>query len=388
LEREVFKFDQSAGVREEERLGMSDDTYKGESLQKKIARIAVHTTVRDWQENRYPGAFDNGMHVFLCSREGGDIGVLATLGVKPQNMVGIDRCEEAIRMCDEKWSSLPGFGDVNLIHGEDAATELAYIRNCIGKTKGQVSDSWCNAADCWIEAWAKKATHPYISSVFWDFCSHIDKDTADTFTDTWRRLHYGSVLSVAFLKGREKRQADHRVGQAPATNHRSRRVGKAIHGDTHGLIVDMMSGRAAWDCQELLKRINNDAGTQSPEGARWLLTFYLLSLCDQSAQPLPVLVCSYQSRTATSNGVPMLVLSFAKGRLPKRLKGWRQQYEMPGEPPIHIKIGNSAALRSRNHILLNNDTETAALMLNVPRSTAIAWKAHVTRGTYSQSAAE
>lgn len=351
------------------------DTYKGESLQKKMARFATHQHAATFQEQFYPGSFCRGLHVVLASREGGDFGPLASLGVPRSSMVGLDRCQSAIQECAAKWSA-SGVGDdddITLVHCEDAATELGHINECLGRVKG-LTRAPCPVVDCWVERWALRSQYPYVASVFWDFCSHLDKATIDAIAYTWRCLSIGSVLSVGVLKGREKAQAELRVQLAPA-NRKERRSWRTRMQPSYVSLSEMMRGSRPWNVPLVLDMMRSESGSHARSAAsiRHKLMIYALSLADRSAMPTTVGVIEYQSSTKESNGVPMLICSFAKMSL---------QDGRATPTPKAMKIDDGMALEWRNGELLASDTETAAAVLNVPKATASAWKAHVTRGTY------
>lgn len=236
---------------------MNEDTYKGESLQKKHARYITHETAKCWMETFYPGSFIKGMHVFLASREGGDIGALRSLGVPFDNMLGADRDLGAIKACGKKWGLIDTSGDggeAHLVHCEDVSTELSWIANCLGRVKGWEEAQDCEEpGGCWLGRWAKRSGYPHVASCFLDFCGHIDKSTVDSCTSAWRSLSWGSVMSVAFLKGREKTQKEYSVHLRPKGNRLARRALKSTTGVGALMVTDMLRGARAWDMREALR---------------------------------------------------------------------------------------------------------------------------------------
>lgn len=100
---------------------------------------------------------------------------------------------------------------------------------------------------------------------------------------------------------------------------------------------------------------------------------------DPMTQPFPLLTFEYQSRTDGSNGVPMLIMSWGRRRV-------GQDRAIPD--PIRVHTSQRIAMAWRSSVLIEKSITDAALLLNVPAATAIAWKAHATRGTYTKSAAE
>jgi len=383
---------------------MSEDTYKGESLQKKHARYLTHLLAQAWtNESKYRGNFERGMHAFLLSREGGDIGVLRSLGVPFDNMVGLDRSEDAIHSCVEKWGwaktadsegTTPHFVLCN-----DADVEFAGICACLDSHKdptfvrremstGRIVDpnnpggcpEEAATGSCWTKRWASRSGFPYISSAFWDFCGHLDKLTIQAIADTWARLSIGSVFSVAVLKGREKRQTTHRSVIAPFANRKMRRAQRAILGEGNAILSSMMRGATPWNVAEVIAAFEAEHG-RKPALARWRLVRDVLVMADlfHTSVPEPISIIEYQSRTKKSGGVPMLIVSFAKR--------WRKDAADVFWEPIRIRLSDRVSLKWRNAILAERTNEDAALILNVPRATASAWKAHATRGTYDKSEA-
>lgn len=343
---------------------MTIDSYKGESLQKKIVRIQTHLAVKRYLDGKAPGLFADGIHVFLASREGGDIGVLKWLGVSPRTMLGVDRNEEAIKNCAEKWATIlcapagspwgPG-----LIHAADIADVVREVTTALGGTSGG----------------------PRIAHAFLDFCCHIDKSTIDSMTSVWRSLPRGSVLTVAILKGREKIQANHRVVVAPVCD-RKRRRGEAkvlgrrgAVGAATVLLAKMIRGEVQWDARTVELTIQSMPGlapsNRGIDVSRMGLINLALTIVESGVVPVCLSAYEYQSTTNASRGVPMLVASFAKlGR---------------GEPIPKMKwtrMTEAFAIDMRSSILRQSSSTDAALLLNVEPSTASAWKAHVTRGTY------
>jgi len=356
-----------------------DDTYKGESLQKKQARWATHVSAQSWLSEHYPGIWEKAAHCFLASREGGDIAALSATGVPFDNMVGFDRNEKALRACAEKWP------EPHLVHCQDADNEIGHLTNILHRLKDPTFTS-CLSVDGqrveipdpnedWFGQWAMRSGCPSIATVFLDFCCHLDKETLSAAAYTWRAMSYGSVLSVAVLKGREKRQIPKAAPGVHKHNRLARRRLRAISPAQHA-ISSALRGSSDWDMRSILDMVDED-GSMGPANARAVVIELSLLLSDPTGIPDPLLVLEYQSKTKDSGGVPMLIVSFAKRRQGKRVN----------LDPVCAKLTQKGAINWRNELLLSEPIERAALILNTSKSTAVAWKAHVTRGTYEKESA-
>lgn len=358
----------------------ADLIYRGDTLQKKIARYATHDAARCWMDYHYPEAWKKGLHVFLASREGGDASVLSAMGVPFHNMVAIDRDLAAITECNRKWP------EIHAVYCEDASVEFGWIRGLLHawKTGEKVIRVAGGAArprrvskDDWVIKWAEQSRHPYIASAFWDFCGHIDRETMTACSETWARMSVGSVFSVAVLKGREKEQAETKIMVAPPFNRASRRSWKDDHRAT---VANMIAGRTRWDTAELLRMSAEKLGS-NPACVRWHLIKTILELVGYpDTVPEPVFLCEYRSKTKESNGSPMLIVSFAKR--------WVKNAYESNHAPVMLSLNDELTLKSRDIILQDHTAEDAARLLNVPVRTAVAWKAHHTRGTYDRHVSE
>ena len=147
---------------------MTRDTYKGESPAKKLVRAMYWWRVRSvlgWQR------FIASKHLVLASREGGDIGVLQSLGVPNANIIAVEYNAEAARACKQKFPEI-------VIVVEDAF------------------------------AVAKRRADK-LGSVFFDLCSPIDTVLIERLLPFVRLMQRGAVLGVAGLRGRER--ADRKI---------------------------------------------------------------------------------------------------------------------------------------------------------------------------------
>lgn len=380
---------------------MSEDTYKGESLQKKIARLIVHDCAATWMRSRYGSAWVRGLHVFLASREGGDVGALRWTGVPYDNMVGLDRNEAAIRACADKWHAIAGGSEEptspHFVFCDNADCEIGNINVCLRRYKSpgflskevgtgrpiDVCPEKQATGSCWIERWADRSGHPFIVSAFLDFCSHLDRETVNASAYVCGHLSFGSVISVAVLKGREKRQLASRSFTPPKFNRRARRVQQKTWEPWRRDLRSMMAGTLEWNLGELVRGVQESDRTADAALARVAVLQAALEMSDQYHERFlqPISIVEYQSRTNYSNGVPMLIASFA---IRKR---FRDEADAMKHEPALWKLSNAVALEERNKLLRDLSSEGASLALNVEPKTATAWKAHATRGTYDQGAA-
>jgi hypothetical protein len=358
---------------------MANDSYKGESLQKKDARFQTHHLARSYIDQRAPtgmsSGWEHGLHVVLASREGGDIGVLNHLGVPFGNIVAVDRCTTAIRACADKWEAL-GNTATEFVTCPSIATEVGWLSTCLQRWRDKLPPN-CGGTDgdgggCWVAEWAARSKLPFISSVFMDFCGHIDKSTMDECSYAWACMSRGSVLSVAFLKGREKVQQPLRVAAAPFANRHMRRRQYARDA-AFATVGDMMRGAIPWDSKSAMQSLRDAWGA---ENGRLALVHAVLRHAAPDSYPRPMAVIEYQSRTESSRGVPMVIMQFAKER----------HASQRARDLVVWKASQAESLAWRNDLLAKLSSHDAAMALNVPERTAAAWKAHATRGTYARAA--
>lgn len=83
-------------------------SYETDSAAKKIAR-AVHwvTALRYYNAEK----FRNGVHLVLAGRDGGDVPALMMLGVRPKNIVAVDKDKEAVFELLEKYEGIRTVND-------------------------------------------------------------------------------------------------------------------------------------------------------------------------------------------------------------------------------------------------------------------------------------
>ena len=92
--------------------------------------------------------------------------------------------------------------------------------------------------------------------------------------------------------------------------------------------------------------------------------------------PEPLWICEYQSRTKESGGVPMLIVSFQK----TDVREADRSYE-----PARCRLDEREALRLRNERIVKDPASKAARALNLSDASVVAFKAHISRGTYECS---
>lgn len=346
------------------------DGYKGESLQKKAARYTSHSLNREWQR---PDIWKGGLHIFLCSREGGDIGVLSSLGVPFGNMVAMDRDDSALESAWEKWGFEEASEAPNFVVA-DAGHEVHWINTCLKRARGYDHRGYgplplcTQGRDCWVESWAAASAMPWIASVFLDFCGHIDRGTVDAISRAWSVMDVGSVLTVAVLKGREKAQKVESVTNHPLNRFQRRRQ-RATGSAASFLLARMMRGEVSWDARAVLDSIEAEGvGPVTPVGSRWLLLFYALCHACRQSEPAPVSLIEYQSRVGKSQGVPMMIASFGKAPIGRS-----------GASAVEVKMTEERARQWQSGVVARHTAAEAAFLLNVSKPSAAALKARVTR---------
>lgn len=147
-------------------------SYRGDSSSKKLARIQHWLRVRDLLGDR----FLREKHLVLASQEGGDISALLGLGVHPNNIVAVDHDPDVIWNLPDKFPEVrPVFGDVFEVGRE------------MGRKLG---------------------------SAFLDFCG---QPNPEVLTKVCQLAAHGlrddAVLSVGFMRGREKGSAKEMLDQ-------------------------------------------------------------------------------------------------------------------------------------------------------------------------------
>jgi hypothetical protein len=333
------------------------DTYKGESFAKKLARLYFWVQVRELLGD---ARFYRQTHLVLASREGGDISVLLGMGVDPKRILAVESNAEAAAICSQKFPS------VRVVYGGVASI-----------------------------ASAPELASETIASAFLDFCSPLNEGVVDTaFRVVQRALGDGAALGVALLRGRE-RDAVRDIVLDPTLKEEAERVAGLIQ-QQRGLPPAEL-GAQVWDRDLVLQtELTRRSGL-------WRLGWGLIRIGG----------LHYQSATSTSRGVPMMITlwrvhrerprasrrAFVRRYLNTAEKVWRSHDFFMRVPSVEDTDAATrvAALSLEEHgevaIAYTESalpyaraarlpTGRAHLLLNVPRTTVSAWKAHAERGTY------
>lgn len=338
---------------------MSEDTYKGESLAKKIARLGYWMKIREM----LGPLFVSQTHLVLASREAGDISVLRGLGVPLKNIVGVDRVSSAVDEAMGRWPGARVFeGDIANIAMQVASKER-------------------------------------IASVFLDFCAPIGNAVIDTtYRVIQRALRDGAIVGVGMLRGREKgRFRDVANVEMKAEYNRLRDT----HPDTRGRVASL--GSEMWDRDSML---NLELGKRS-------------GLWKMGWAPVQVGEIHYQSATRESRGVPMMIAVMRvhreKPNAPREgfIRRMRSVAEaIDGSQDFIFRVGGSDTSTTQDFDDAMRETAAAVdcgifpsicvggrrlddgvpvgvahLLLNIDRATISAWKAHRTMGTYEKKGA-
>lgn len=308
---------------------MSVDTYKGESVGKKLARNRLWQTV---VQRLGPDRAASSSYVVLASREGGDISVLKSYSIPDKRVIAVDRCAEAAAACRSKWP------DANVVVGD-------------------VVDSVSKRTDV----------------LFLDFCAPLCAETLATVRLCLDRMPLGAFFAVAFLKGRES-SAPLSMAKPGVVNRRERRAMRSRLASSTRIgstFADALIGDGTTSARASLAepggRFLPVVLATPPGKVCWFLASY-----------------TYQSDTAHARGVPMQISLFELTSC-KRLDQFRSK-----RVPVDIAHCESDPLELREkavELADRYDVRRAALALALPTSTVAAWKAHATRGTYAKEGA-
>jgi len=343
---------------------MAEDTYKGESDSKKVARmLAWERAVEILGNDR----LNTSMHVVLASRIGGDVSVLRSFGVPDKNIIAAERCEVAGRQFA---ATFPGvclhIGDV--IQAVDKCSER-------------------------------------IGAVFLDFCAELCADTWRTCIFVATKMPPGSVMMVALQKGREKPvRSDTSLSGILYNKSTRRRMSLGLPnkkrevdalykpgGDPRALLNTIRTEHST-SMMRTIESIERDRGTRLTDEDRLLLLNIAKESDDKLRRAARFVeleggmlsalisghitykeiekrhlaldtVIEYQSSTRHSRGVPMSIGIFCHGG----------RYTSRG---IHKVDSHQCDIRR----MVVGGTDPGRL--NIPSATAAAWRAHATRGTY------
>lgn len=307
------------------------DTYKGESVGKKIARDTFWRMVVDHQARSR--SRDSLQYIVLASREGGDVSVLQSLGVPSRNIMAVDRESSALNEFKRRWP------DASTYHGD-------------------VSDALRKFG---------RAAH----GALLDFCSELTQDVLDATLIAKDMLPLNAAIGVAFMRGREKKS---RKRARVWGNRQMRRLRHAMA--SHSLeraAVNAIAGK--FDAPSLIretKKFASTIGDASRAEALWAAVWSTYS----ENQICPNVVLNYHSRTEDSAGVPMTI---ALGRV----SGWGDKTPRNGLEVCRVSETSEDELRDM--VLSGKFDPDPHLRLNIDARTIAAWRAHATRGTYTEA---
>jgi len=357
---------------------VSKDTYKGESLGKKIARAWFWVVVQRWLKDD----FYTGQHLVLASREGGDVSVLKAMGVPPANIVAMELNAPAAHCFRQK-------------HPD--------VRVYIGDVAELVND---------------KRFRSNVVCAHLDFCSWCTDAVVERAVRVARfGMRHNGVLSVGIMKGRE---------QGPVRDSL-----RAMGAEAEELRIDRKLQRTwsradkmAWERQEtsstrrwlLFTRITDGLLSPGPN-----VGVMPLGSVGYNSGKTPMVFDIFIVRRALTRrglfhqiGTLLEEVSAAKFDLAYELAEWEQknghtsmamqnaasdiflrghQFITIGERDwmtVGPEFGDPSpelAATMANAIETLHPTLSAADVLTVRRGRLAAWRAHATRGTYSEATA-
>lgn len=302
------------------------DTYKGESDAKKVARLMYWDQVR----LAIPGTFMQRPHLVLASREGGDISVLLGMGVAPENIYAAEINSEAAAACAAKW---PGVAVIN-----------ADVRAVAEQMRGK---------------WA---------SAFLDFCGNFAEGVLEAAAAVVKALPLGAAFGIGVLKGREG------ASTGAPLNRRQRRSLSAYARTT----------AAAPPVKSALQHVAGEVGARavvranvaavgSTDAGRYAAIRDAIYLRTAGRRALRKVRCIAYSSGAS----PMLICATLVSTVAEV-----DFVKTPAALP-DVTVDKSAVPQLIRRAAVERDN--AHLLLNVPKSTVAAWRAHATRGTYAQA---
>ena len=331
---------------------MSEDTYKGESPSKKLARFMFWSLALKMDAERrrllkQPPSI--GRHVFLASRVGGDASVLRGLGVPDGRMLAVERNEDAANEFRKRWPDVPlVVGDISDVLESDEFRDQSAI-------------------------------------VFLDFCAPICAPTLETIRRVNLAVTDGTILGVALLRGRETKSDSIEV--MPNANRTQRRIARAVNrghirrilnsGERIGSIANHLANGGQASPSALID-VFKDRNNGSADGSRHGAIQYLLALDPRNPSLHVWHAISYQSNVGDSRGVPMSIALMSQEESVQNKCGFRIQ---------NASVRDLAHLRKIALNMHSQFGEAVPLLLNIDPSTFAAWRAHATRGTYEKRSA-
>jgi hypothetical protein len=315
-----------------------EDTYKGESPGKKLARARFWA----WAAEQRGSSFATDRHLVLASSWGGDVAVLRAMGVEPGRIVAVDRSRAAAVECARAW---PGVD----------------VRCCDARTLVEREGATFGVAHL-------------------DFCAQICRETTEVLAVAVEALPVGAILGTAFLRAREK-DVGPSVALSTTKGRRYRRAWSAVlrtefkRRPPDDLLASRITNGAPFEIRRLIELQKEKPPLLGPGYERASQLWNVLCHVD-GAHELSVqfLVLDYHSRTPDGRGSPMTVAAWRVYE--------RARYDETEEAKRRSVYENFAVDKST--VLLRALIVSAADpgLYNISRGTAAAWKAHATRGTY------
>lgn len=344
------------------------DTYKGESLGKKIARAWFWICAREYLGDR----FYTGNHLVLASREGGDVAVLKAMGVAPKRIFAMEISKSAAAEFAAKHP------DVNLRVGDVAQTVV------------------------------DKQIRGTLVCAHLDFCPWFTQNVFDTAVRVARfGLVDRGVLSIGVMKGRESGTAASTI-KSHTANCQEDATRASLYENAEsrrwGARVDTSMARLKFVYNALRKELVYGAGPMvSP-------------ICQQSigysSGVTPMLFSVFSILRDTSRRA---LFKRAEHELREWLRVWGETADVGNFGPIPVvdcyrwadsflELHQFGVVNGRQ--MQTHSTEfgladptmavamaevcerfglPAAEMLNIRPGRLAAWRAHATRGTYAKT---
>jgi len=314
------------------------DTYKGESDQKRFARLLfwLHLSPDTKDEKK----------LVLASREGGDIAVMRAGNIRPETIVAVDTCPDAIRECQAKH---PG---------------PQYI-------VGDAGD-------------AAEREGPLCAALL-DFCGPICDSTLTTAIRVARSVRPGGLFGVAVLRGRESGSTGgEQLMRAAGINRSWKRM--LASGDVARKMRRNPSIRMALEMERMKAGLSTNrdvlnVARSSHEPGTARARMIQQALLTAGVVTTLIVTIDYQSIAGGSSGVPMTIATFVRGC------NYHDPETIVGIPTRSSVLGSLRTIpvsklrpNIRELALL---CDTMAGLLNVSHGQLAAWKAVRTMGRHT-----
>lgn len=336
------------------------DTYRGESPSKKLTRLEfwnyVKTQLTDEQ-------FIRGKKLVLASREAGDVSLLLGSGCDPKSIIAVDREESAVQAVRERFPNVPVF------HGD-------------------------------VVDVARKHRHELVIAHL-DLCSPLSRRSANLVLKSMLHgLRDRTLIGAAFMYGREGESTRDELSRErqeiqQLTEDLRQQQGIFTPGIREGLIRNYLPRVA----NELFA--DNDflpATEGSGKAAENVIVriCYLTELLEEMGEPhfcVPYSLRTwfYKSHGKGSTGSPMLYwLGRVHRPYTKNVKKFNEKLNALileaslTHECVHVDIDDEQLREDTVAIGKDFGVSTAdlAMIMNIPKGTIAAWKAHHTMGTY------